>query len=68
MLLYFFLSEAFAVVREAARRKLGMRHFDVQVRTHLCNKVFFSIHLRICKILFFRSLVELCFMMGPLLR
>lgn len=24
-------SEAFAVVREAARRKLGMRHFDVQV-------------------------------------
>lgn len=53
MLLYFFLSEAFAVVREAARRKLGMRHFDVQVRTHLCNKVLFSIHLRKCKILFF---------------
>ena len=53
MLLCFFLSEAFAVVREAARRKLGMRHFDVQVRTHLCNKVLFSIHLRICKILFF---------------
>lgn len=25
------MSEAFAVVREAARRKLGMRHFDVQV-------------------------------------
>jgi preprotein translocase subunit SecA len=25
------VSEAFAVVREAARRKLGMRHFDVQV-------------------------------------
>jgi hypothetical protein len=24
-------AEAFAVVREAARRKLGMRHFDVQV-------------------------------------
>lgn len=23
--------EAFAVVREAAKRKLGMRHFDVQV-------------------------------------
>lgn len=23
--------EAFAVVREAARRTLGMRHFDVQV-------------------------------------
>lgn len=26
-----FFPEAFAVVREAARRKLGMRHFDVQV-------------------------------------
>ncbi|MQL82074.1 hypothetical protein Taro_014521 [Colocasia esculenta] len=25
------LAEAFAVVREAARRKLGMRHFDVQI-------------------------------------
>lgn len=25
------VSEAFAVVREAAIRKLGMRHFDVQV-------------------------------------
>jgi len=25
------LSEAFAVVREAARRTLGMRHFDVQL-------------------------------------
>lgn len=25
------LTEAFAVVREAAKRKLGMRHFDVQV-------------------------------------
>ena len=25
------MSEAFAVVREAARRRLGMRHFDVQV-------------------------------------
>uniref|UniRef100_A0A2P2LAA5 chloroplast protein-transporting ATPase n=1 Tax=Rhizophora mucronata TaxID=61149 RepID=A0A2P2LAA5_RHIMU len=24
-------SEAFAIVREAARRKLGMRHFDVQI-------------------------------------
>ncbi|XVF39269.1 hypothetical protein PTKIN_Ptkin01aG0021300 [Pterospermum kingtungense] len=24
-------AEAFAVVREAARRKLGMRHFDVQI-------------------------------------
>lgn len=24
-------AEAFAVVREAAKRKLGMRHFDVQV-------------------------------------
>jgi preprotein translocase subunit SecA len=24
-------AEAFAVVREAARRTLGMRHFDVQV-------------------------------------
>lgn len=24
-------TEAFAVVREAAKRKLGMRHFDVQV-------------------------------------
>ena len=27
--------EAFAVVREAARRTLGMRHFDVQVRPAL---------------------------------
>ncbi|UCE61897.1 MAG: preprotein translocase subunit SecA, partial [Phycisphaerales bacterium] len=25
------LSEAFAVVREAARRTLGLRHFDVQL-------------------------------------
>lgn len=29
-------TEAFAVVREAARRKLGMRHFDVQVLIFLC--------------------------------
>ena len=29
------MSEAFAVVREAARRKLGMRHFDVQVSLSL---------------------------------
>lgn len=27
--------EAFAVVREAAKRKLGMRHFDVQVSLSL---------------------------------
>lgn len=27
--------EAFAVVREAARRTLGMRHFDVQVVLNL---------------------------------
>ena len=26
-----FLPEAFAAVREAARRTLGMRHFDVQL-------------------------------------
>lgn len=26
-----YFTEAFAVVREAAKRKLGMRHFDVQV-------------------------------------
>ncbi|KAM7257777.1 hypothetical protein ACFE04_013518 [Oxalis oulophora] len=29
--LYDIQAEAFAVVREAARRKLGMRHFDVQI-------------------------------------
>lgn len=29
------LTEAFAVVREAAKRKLGMRHFDVQVSLFL---------------------------------
>ena len=71
MLLYLLLSEAFAVVREAARRKLGMRHFDVQVPINLCNRVLFLffIHVRICIYLFiFRSLVERCFMMGPLLR
>lgn len=31
--------EAFAVVREAAKRKLGMRHFDVQVLIFLCIKI-----------------------------
>lgn len=31
LLLFVMLLEAFAVVREAAKRKLGMRHFDVQV-------------------------------------
>ncbi|KAG5544221.1 hypothetical protein RHGRI_016840 [Rhododendron griersonianum] len=30
-------AEAFAVVREAARRKLGMRHFDVQVHVRRLN-------------------------------
>jgi preprotein translocase subunit SecA len=29
--------EAFAVVREAARRTLGMRHFDVQVSSFACT-------------------------------
>lgn len=32
--------EAFAVVREAARRTLGMRHFDVQVRPALVPDFF----------------------------
>lgn len=43
--------EAFAVVREAARRKLGMRHFDVQVSPFiffflsLCPRVYAYTHI-----------------------
>lgn len=33
--IFLHITEAFAVVREAARRKLGMRHFDVQVTSVL---------------------------------
>ncbi|PWA49020.1 preprotein translocase SecA family protein [Artemisia annua] len=33
-------AEAFAVVREAAKRKLGMRHFDVQVSLFLSRLMF----------------------------
>jgi preprotein translocase subunit SecA len=31
------LPEAFAVVREAARRVLNMRHYDVQLASHLLS-------------------------------
>ncbi len=31
------LPEAFALVREAARRMLGMRHYDVQLARALCS-------------------------------
>ncbi len=32
------LPEAFAVVREASRRVLGMRHFDVQLVRPVCHR------------------------------
>jgi SecA DEAD-like domain len=58
--------EAFAVVREAARRKLGMRHFDVQVfifhhiKVHIVQHLVF--YFMICQFNF-RLLEEQCFMM-----
>ena len=33
------LPEAFAIVREAAKRVLGMRHFDVQLIEWFCMRV-----------------------------
>lgn len=36
--------EAFAVVREAAKRTLGMRHFDVQVFFHFFVCLSLSLH------------------------
>lgn len=43
----YLLVEAFAVVREAAKRKLGMRHFDVQV----CypKSLILVLHMQECK-------------------
>lgn len=65
----FFGAEAFAVVREAARRKLGMRHFDVQVngfisRFMLGKEAFFYFFSSLCGCGFNdRLLVGQCFMM-----
>lgn len=47
------LTEAFAVVREAAKRKLGMRHFDVQV------SLFLSV-LKKKKVLFYMMATPFC--------
>lgn len=74
-------AEAFAVVREAAIRKLGMRHFDVQVsvlythnhaETHVLLLHLYSLKY-VNKLIYVsnfndRLLVERCFMMGLLPR
>jgi len=53
------VSEAFAVVREAARRKLGMRHFDVQVSLyHSLASVLFCFVFLIAKMLVVNLLRE----------
>jgi hypothetical protein len=39
-------AEAFAVVREATRKKLGMRHFDVQVSLLFLYTHYVFIHLK----------------------
>lgn len=73
-LFFFSGAEAFAVVREAARRKLGMRHFDVQVngsslRLVVRKEALFFSPSTLCACGFNdRLLVGQCFMMDRLRR